>query len=293
MVKVDLSGWAWSSFGPDADDTPEPVRPSPARPSLPQIDVGGARVDLCSAQTLLTLVGDRLCAEDQAPLYVAWATLDHLYHFGRRGRHRGLISGADWLVLLDSMPVVATARRLTGRRWEQLAGSDLLPELLDVAVEAGARIAFLGGRPEMHERLRATLGEGWPALQIAGWWAPLRAELSDAEQAEGLAEQIRRSRADLLVVCLSKPLQELFLARYGWLTGVRVALAFGAAADFLADEVRQAPGLLRRLRLEWSSRLALEPRRLARRYLLQRPRALLDMRIRSRVVPRDPTLGHR
>ena len=293
MFKADSSEWVRPDSGPVADGEMELAWPRPDRLSLPQIDVGGARVDLCSAQTLLALVGDRLRADDRAPLYVASANLDHLHHFGRRGRHRELLGGPDWLVLLDGMPVVATARRLTGRRWEQLAGADLLPELLDVAVEAEAKVAFLGGRPEMHERLRATLGEGWPALQVTGLWAPLRAELSDAEQAEGLAEQIRNSRADLLVVCLSTPLQELFLAHYGWLTGVRVALAFGTAADFLTDEVPQAPGRLRRLRLEWPSRLALQPRRLARRYLLQGPRALLDMRIRSRVVPRDPTLGGR
>jgi exopolysaccharide biosynthesis WecB/TagA/CpsF family protein len=248
-------------------------------PGTEQVDLGGMRVDLCSADTVRRLVADRLRHRHPAPLYVASANLDHVHHFGRRGEHRELLAanGAQWLVLADGRPVVAAARRATGRHWDRLAGADLLPELLDVAIDAGARVGFLGGTREMHARLRQELDRARPELVVAGYWAPLRAELTDPDQAAWLAEHILLTGVDLLVVCLGKPLQEQFLARHGERTGTRVGLAFGAAADFLAGTASRAPDPVQRAGLEWLFRLVHEPRRLGRRYLFHGPPALYDL----------------
>lgn len=262
---------------------------NPAAAGLPPVRdivrarLGGARVDLCTAEVALQIVRRRLCAGGGEPLFVGSANLDHIHHFGRRGRHAGLLAdpGADWLVLLDGRPLVAAARRVTGRRWQQLAGSDLLPAMLAAAAGCGARVGFLGGTAEMQERLTRRLSTDYPGLSTVGMWAPPRAALVDPVAAAELAADIGRAGPGLLVVGLGKPLQEEFLSRYGARTGVRVALAFGAAADFLAGQHRRAPGLVQRAGLEWLFRLVCEPRRLARRYLREGPPALLDLRLKS------------
>ena len=93
-----------------------------------------------------------------------------------------------------------------------------------------------------------------------------------------VAAEVAAAGVDVLVVGLGKPRQELWIDRHGAATGARVLLAFGAAADFLAGSVRRAPKFMQDNGIEWLYRLGVEPRRLARRYLVQGPPALLALR---------------
>lgn len=103
-----------------------------------------------------------------------------------------------------------------------------------------------------------------------------------------LADEIRQAAPDVLVVGLGKPRQELWIAEYGHLTGAKVLLAFGAVVDFLAGHVRRAPLWASSHGLEWAWRLMLEPRRLARRYLVEGPEAYVKLRTAS---SRDTAAG--
>lgn len=214
------------------------------------------------------------------PLFVASANLDHLHHFGSGSPHAGMFDDrdrADWLVLLDGMPLVWTARRLTGEPCEQLAGSDLLPLLLAVAERRSATLGVFGGAPDMHAALRSALVRRFPALPVAGMWAPDRSDLSDPRRAAGWAERVRAAGVDLLVVALGKPHAEVWLHSHGPDTGAHVALQFGAACDFLAGRARRAPRTLQHAGLEWLFRLSREPRRLSRRYLVNGPADLVHL----------------
>lgn len=184
----------------------------------------------------------------------------------------------EWLTLLDGAPLVARANTLTGRRWPRLAGSDLIGPILDGAAQEGLTVGFLGGAATTHIRLREVLASTRPGLRVAGWWAPERAELADPGASLRIAAEIRRAGIDILIIGLGKPRQELWIAEYGDATGAQVLLAFGAVVDFLAGRVRRAPAWASEHGLEWAWRLALEPRRLARRYLVQGPPAYLDLR---------------
>jgi len=213
------------------------------------------------------------------PLVVASANLDHIHHFGRGAPHHGVTrraeSDVDWLVLLDGMPLVWRARvRDRSSTWQRLAGSDLLGELLSMAEADRRRVGFLGGTLDTHARLANALRRTAPELTVAGYWAPQRQELDDPGACARLAEEVKDAAVDLLVVSLGKPRQEVWCARYGAATGAKVCLAFGAAVDFIAGTSTRAPEILRAHGLEWLYRLALEPRRLSRRYLLQGPPAL-------------------
>lgn len=257
---------------------------APARLAL-----GGATIDLCTAADVLVAVGTRLASDGGPPLAVSSANLDHIHHFGSGGASRDEVDfGAPsprWLVLLDGIPLVRRARRVTGRDWPRLAGSDLLAPLLDEAERLGARVGFLGGRPQMHMKLAMVLAQRYPALKVAGMWAPERAVLHDADGARALAQQAREAMVDLLVVGLGKPRQERWIDQYGPYSGARVLLAFGAAADFVAGEVSRAPGWVQRAGVEWLYRLVREPRRLGRRYCLQAPAALSRLWRESSMVP--------
>ena len=259
-----------------AAGNPDPVIDEPA-PGPARITTGGAKLDLLDRTRLLRIVQERLGAPHRPPLVVASSNLDHLNHFGEGASHPDPATSspdADWLVTADGMPLVGAARVMTSRSWPQLAGSDLLPHVLAVAETDGATVGFLGGWPEQHEQLRHALAEEFPKLSVRGYWSPSPAELGSPDTAASLAEQVAVAGVDLLVVGLGKPRQELWLREHVTETGARVALAFGAAADFLAGTVDRAPVRWRRFGMEWLYRLLHEPRRLWRRYLVEGPAAM-------------------
>lgn len=273
-----------------SDDTPLRVPPPPprdgatARPTPVgtdprQVTLCGCRVDLLSADEAVEIILEAARVRQPVPLGVVSANLDHVHHFGTGGRWHGVLEQSEasdrirWVTLLDGAPVATRAQRRTGRPWPRLAGSDLIGPLLDGAAAEGLRVGFLGGTPENRDLLRAALKTHRPRLTVSGCWAPGREVLGSVHESRRLASEIRSAGVDLLVVGLGKPRQELWVAEYGHLTGAGTLLAFGAVVDFLAQRVPRAPAWLSAHGLEWSYRLALEPRRLSRRYLLHGPEA--------------------
>lgn len=197
----------------------------------------------------------------------------------------------EWLSLIDGSPIASEARRLTGTAWPRLAGSDLIGPVLDRAAIDGVRVGVLGGSVSAQSRLRERLAAERPDLVLAGLWSPTREELADPDANARLVEAIRRAAVDLLIVGLGKPRQELWIDEHGPRTGAHVLLAFGAAVDFLGGSVRRAPRWVADHGVEWLWRLALEPRRLARRYLVEGPVAYGRLRLHSSAEPeRLPTL---
>jgi N-acetylglucosaminyldiphosphoundecaprenol N-acetyl-beta-D-mannosaminyltransferase len=120
------------------------------------------------------------------------------------------------------------------------------------------------------ERLAARLQERFAGLQITGTWSPPFRELSAAEE-QAVIDRIALATPDIVWVGLSTPKQERWMARYVGRLPVPVLIGVGAAFDLHAGLKRQAPRWMQRTGLEWLFRLATEPRRLWRRYLINNP----------------------
>jgi exopolysaccharide biosynthesis WecB/TagA/CpsF family protein len=269
--------------GPSRDGSRRDVMTGSVTP-WPRLMVGNVAVDLLEHEAALNLITDSLSAPDQ--LAVASANLDHLHHFATDPSWSNLppaaaweagSTGMRWLTLLDGMPLVRTANRLSGKRWPKLSGSDLIGSILDRSAAMGARVGFLGGTTDTHQRLRAQLALKLPRLQLVGTWAPDRSELLNHADCLRIASNIRAAGVDILVIGLGKPRQEQWIAQYGEMTNARVLLAFGAVVDFLAGTISRAPRIVGDFGVEWAWRLVLEPRRLSRRYLVEGPPALLSL----------------
>jgi exopolysaccharide biosynthesis WecB/TagA/CpsF family protein len=285
-----------------------------ARPAWPRVLLGGTPVDLFDTTDAVATIVGHATEGTPWPLGVMSANLDHIHHFGYHGpsslvpfvwahpgagepfpgtfaeavraqhRQERAEPPVRWLNLLDGAPLVRHAAHLTGRAWPRLAGSDLISPVLDAAEARGLTVGFLGGRPEVLDTLARTLASERPGLAVGGLWSPDRGDLDDAERCRVWAEKVRAAQVDVLVVGLGKPRQERWIVRYGPLTGAAVLLAFGAVVDFLAGAVQRAPEAVRDHGMEWAWRLALEPRRLARRYLLDGPPAYDVLSRRSFVL---------
>ena len=179
-----------------------------------------------------------------------------------------VVNGAD-MVTSDGMPLVWGLRAL-GVRWaERVYGPDLTPILCRAAAEEGIPVGFYGGRPEVLARMVQALRSRFPGLEVAyAGSPPFGVPLEDLDAD---AEAVAASGARMVFVGIGCPRQERLIAR--WRGRVpAVLIGVGAAFDFLAGAKPQAPRWMQRAGLEWAFRLATEPRRLWRRYLVHNPR---------------------
>ncbi|MGH1354814.1 MAG: WecB/TagA/CpsF family glycosyltransferase [Thalassovita sp.] len=160
---------------------------------------------------------------------------------------------------------VELAAKMTGHQLTQnLNGTDFVPELLARAARRGLSVFLVGGRPGTAQAAAGRLAVDIPGLRIAGTLDGYK----EAQDEAAAVAQINASGADILLVAMGVPMQELWLDRNLPLLKTRLNLGVGALFDFLAGNVQRAPAVVRRARAEWAWRLAQEPRRLARRYLI-------------------------
>lgn len=160
------------------------------------------------------------------------------------------------------------ASLMQGRRLRyNVNGTDLFPHLADRAATAGVSIALLGGAPGVADRAVQSLHRTNPDLHVAyshdGYF--------DGSADAAIVDAINASGATILLVAMGVPLQEQWIREHDAQLETPVVIGVGALFDFVSGGVPRAPSLLRRLKCEWLYRLAIEPRRLFRRYILGNP----------------------
>lgn len=177
------------------------------------------------------------------------------------------------LNLPDGMPVVWALNLLSDGRplRDRVYGPTLMERACEQAAAGGRAIYLYGGHDEGALReLKTALRRRSPSIEIAGAWSPPHRDLSTEEERE-VAERIDASGAAIVWCGISTPRQEKWVARMRPLVEAPVLVSVGAAFDFLAGRVSQAPSWMQRRGLEWAYRLSREPRRLGPRYLRSNP----------------------
>ena len=182
---------------------------------------------------------------------------------------RKVVNGAD-LVAPDGKPLAWALRLLGVKGASQVRGADLFEAVAGQAAAEGVPVGLYGSTPETLGGLRVALGERFPGLRIVCEISPPFRPLSEEED-EAHACEISASGARILFVGLGCPKQE------GWMADHRgrvpaVMLGVGAAFDFHAGRVKQAPRWMQAGGIEWVYRLLSDPRRLWKRYLKHNPR---------------------
>ena len=187
------------------------------------------------------------------------------------------IVGSCALVNADGQAVVWAARLLGRPLPERVAGIDLFLRLLALSEERGYGVYFLGATRDVVEEVVRRVRRRHPRLHIAG----AHDGFFDASGEAELCAEIACLRPQLLFVGMPSPRKEYWLAANLERLGVTFAMGVGGSFDVLAGLTRRAPLWGQRAGLEWFYRLAQEPRRMWRRYLVGNTRFLA-------IVAREP-----
>jgi N-acetylglucosaminyldiphosphoundecaprenol N-acetyl-beta-D-mannosaminyltransferase len=175
----------------------------------------------------------------------------------------------------DGMPLVWLARHFGFEDASRVYGPDLMLELCRLSESTGYTHYFYGATDEVLAQLRKNLLQQFPKLKIAGMYSPPFRPLS-VEEKEEVAARINAAKPDIVWCGLDTPRQDYWVAEFRPKLDCAAILAVGAAFNFHAGHVRQAPAVLQRIGLEWLFRLFMEPKRLWRRYIIGNPRFVFE-----------------
>lgn len=254
--------WIRTERGDDGDDSSEAA----GAPRLPTILLHGVRFHSIGESQCVEHVMQELRAGRGGMLVTP--NLDHLNRAQTDSSYARLVAEAD-IVVADGMPLVWASRLQRTPLPERVAGSDLISSLSKAASDQGRSIFLLGGAPGAAEKAAKVLGERYPNLQVQGCFCPVMGFDTNPEAVTEIIDRLNAARPQIVYVGLGSPKQERLIHELrewlpqSWWLGV------GYSFSFLAGDGRRAPMWMRRMGLEWLHRLACEPKRLARRYLVE------------------------
>jgi len=243
-------------------------------PPPTRIELGPVPVDALTFEEALARVEELVRAGQGGAVFTP--NVDHVVLAHEDERLRDAYSRAS-LSLADGMPLLWTSRLLGTPLPEKISGSDFVGPLLERAADRGWRVYFLGGAPGVAAKARDAILEQLPKLRIVGVDAPRIDVNEPLDQRAGVLDAIRASGADLVLVALGAPKQEIWIDQTRGALKPAVLLGVGASLDFIAGTVPRAPRWMSRSGLEWLYRLGREPGRLWRRYLVRDPKYVLVM----------------
>jgi N-acetylglucosaminyldiphosphoundecaprenol N-acetyl-beta-D-mannosaminyltransferase len=229
-----------------------------------QVDLGGVLID----QVDLTSAVDRIrgFVESGRVNQIVTVNLDFVAIARRDESFRETLNAAD-LAVADGMPLVWVSRLMGAPVPDRITGNDLVDECCRVAVSLNTSIFLLGAAPGIADVAAKRLMERFPGLRVAGVYAPPFGPLTAAEN-EQILHRIHEAQPDFLFVALGAPQQDVWIRANRDRLKVPVCMGVGGAFDLLAGVLARAPGWMQQAGLEWLFRLAQEPGRLWKRYIV-------------------------
>lgn len=252
---------------PDEPENSQNLTKTLPRFSLLDVHLTGVRIERAVEQILSF-------TSDGGRHYVCIFAVDSLLRCRDTPRLAAVANATD-MTLCDGMPLVFVGRKFAKLDMNRCYGPDVMLKTIEAGCSKGVRHFFYGGASdEMVRKLESNLKAKFPGLKIAGHYVPPFRDLTEQERGEVIS-LINDSKADVVWVGVGTPRQDYWVSEYRLPLNASVLIAVGAAFNFHAGTVPQAPRWMMRCGFEWLFRLVAEPRRLWRRYLIGNPRFIL------------------
>ena len=200
--------------------------------------------------------------------YVVAVNVDVIMKIEKDSHLKEITDKAD-LTLVDGKPLVWISKWIKSPVREKISGSDMIPVLCERAAEKGYSIFIIGGKEGIAEQAKKNLERKFPQIKIVGTYAPPLGFENDKKELDKINELITEKTPDILIACLGCPKQEKWIYENYQKYGAKVSVCAGATVDFLAGNVKRAPGWMSEHGLEWLYRFFQEPKRLFKRYFVE------------------------
>ncbi|WP_144209699.1 WecB/TagA/CpsF family glycosyltransferase [Shewanella donghaensis] len=198
--------------------------------------------------------------------HFSFVNADCLNMAADNSEYSNIINGCDQVFADGSGIRIACQLHNIGLK-DNVNGTDMLPLLSKRAAEQGIKIFFLGGKEGTAENAANNIKQQFPNLQIVG----CHHGYVNQENEQGLIEQINQSKAAILLVGMGAPKQEQWITQHKENLNINVAIGVGGLFDYFANNVSRAPIAVRQVGMEWVWRLAQEPTRMWKRYVIGNP----------------------
>jgi N-acetylglucosaminyldiphosphoundecaprenol N-acetyl-beta-D-mannosaminyltransferase len=234
-----------------------------------RIHLFGVEIDPLTMSETVSLIAQWLKQAENTCKFVVTPNVDHIVKVQTDIGLQAAYKQAA-LIVTDGKPVVWAASLLGVHIPGTVPGSDLVPAIFDYvqAEKSAVKVFLLGAMPGVADRAKANIHDKWPLVEVVGTLSPEFGFDKGTEASKTICDMINKSGAELLLIGLGAPKQELWVTQYAPKLSIKVALCIGATIDFLAGEKARAPMWMRKLGLEWLHRMLSEPKRLAKRYLI-------------------------
>lgn len=209
---------------------------------------------------------DKLISENNNS-YVVTPNVDHIIQLERGGEIVDVYKHAN-LILCDGKPLIWISKWYGTPIKEKISGSDLFPLLCQRAAKKGYTMFFLGAAKGVAAKAAQNLMTRYPGLKVVGTYSPSYGFEKDPKKTEKVIHIIKKANPQILIVGLGAPKQEKFIYENRKKLGVPVSLGLGASLDFEAGNIKRAPKWMANHGLEWLYRITQDPKRLAKRYLV-------------------------
>jgi N-acetylglucosaminyldiphosphoundecaprenol N-acetyl-beta-D-mannosaminyltransferase len=240
-------------------------RPYPATSSLPQIELLGIPIHAITEQQCVNIITESL--QKRCGGWVVTPNLDHLRRCYCDPEYARTVRKAN-LRVPDGMPLIWASRAQGTPLPERVTGSSLIFSLSRALGIQGGTVFLLGGEPGMAEAAAKVLKRIFPGLTISGTCCPDVGFEHNPARLWEIGSQLAELKPDVVFVGLGSPKQEHVMLDFGPLLPHSWWLGVGISFSFVCGQIRRAPPWMQRCGLEWMYRLYQEPRRLARRYLV-------------------------
>lgn len=265
-------------------------------PFPPRFVLGKIPIDRITMDYAAVLMVEALQHREELPPLTVVGPNAHLVTMAQGDkRFAEAMCDAD-LAVPDGISVVMASRLLGVPIPERVTGGDLMERMCAEAAHYGFRVFFLGGLPGAAVMAAHYLRCRYPGLQICGTMCPPVGFESDPAELERIARAIADAAPDLVCVAFGAPKQEIWMQENRGHLAVGALMAVGAALDVQAGMRQRAPRWIQAVALEWLFRLAMEPRRLWRRYLIGNARfvwLVMGQWARERIESMKPAFTRR
>lgn len=209
---------------------------------------------------------DNLIKEDNCS-YVVTPNVDHIVQLERDEELKRVYENAS-LILTDGKPLIWISNWYKTPIKEKISGSDLFPRVCDLAAKKGYTMYLLGAAKGVAAKAANNLMNKYKGLNIVGTYSPPFGFEKDKAELKKIESQIQDVHPDILIVGLGCPKQEKYMYHHCKELGVPISFGLGASIDFEAGNIKRAPKWMSEHGLEWLYRITQDPKRLAKRYLL-------------------------